>query len=289
MRSLLIIVIAAVLSIIGTLFYLQTQNKGAESGKETAYERVLRTGTIRCGYGVGAPYVSMDPNTKQMKGFAVDVFNAIGKNLNLKVEWTEETGWGGMPAALEAGRIDVGCSSLWMSAFAARETLFSDVYVYSAMYYYVRADNDKFETLADLADKKARFGYVEGGNTQGVITRRMFPNNELVPYSPETQGGVQLLELASGKMDALLNEPGTIAAYNDKADVKLRAVSPDRPATLVGNAFPLGKGEVMLKNMIDTAIREMQASGELAQLMKPYQDAVPGAYFLPNAPYSLQR
>ena len=119
MRTLLIIVLATVLSITGTVFYLHSQDKGEAGGKETAYERVLRTGTIRCGYGVGAPYVEMDPNTKKMKGFAVDVATAIAKRLNLNIEWTEEAGWGGIVPALNDGRVDLGCSSLWMTASTA--------------------------------------------------------------------------------------------------------------------------------------------------------------------------
>lgn len=287
MRSQFIVLIAVIASVLVTGLYFKNTDSGAASPKtETAYERVIRTGTIRCGYGVAAPYVEMDPNTKKMRGFAVDIMEAIGKNLNLNIEWTEETGWGGMPEALNAGRIDVGCSSLWMSAPISREALFSDVYLYNAMYFYVRADNDKFETLQDLETQKAKLTYIEGDNTQGVITKRMFPNNELLAQPTTMQSGEQILNVVNGKADALIMDPGIVANYNSKADIKLRALSPEKPAATVGNAFPLPKNETMLKNMIDTAIREMVASGEMAQIIEPYQAKSPNSFFVPAQPYS---
>lgn len=292
MRSVLLLIIAVVLSIAGTLFVLKQQEAGSgpTAGKEeSAYERVLRTGTIRCGYGVSAPYLSMDPNTKKMSGFSVDMMDVIARNLNLKVEWAEETGWGGLTTALNDGRIDLGCSLLWVSAPVAREVLFSKIPLYNAMFFWVREDDDRFATLDDLRDKKARMGFVEGDNTQEALTKRFFPDNTLVAYSKDMDSGLFFLEVSSNKVDAVLNDAPSVEAYNAKADIKLRAVSPDRPAVTVGNAFTIAKNEVMLKNMIDTAIEEILANGELAQIMKPYQEASPGAFYLPPIPYNLER
>lgn len=45
---------------------------GGKAPKETAFERIMRTGTMRCGYVVWAPYLSVDPKTGQMGGVAYD-------------------------------------------------------------------------------------------------------------------------------------------------------------------------------------------------------------------------
>ena len=289
MRSILLLIVAVMVSVGISMILIKPQSGGGVETKaiETAYERVIRTGTIRCGYGVGAPYVEMDPNTKEMSGFAVEVMEAIGRNLNLKIEWIEETGWGGLTSALNNGRVDVGCSSLWVSAPVAREALFSDIYLFNAMFFWVREDNETLQTLNDLNRKNVKIGYIEGDNTQKTLTNRILPKAATIPYSRDLQSGVLFMEVAADKIDAVLNDPPTIAVFNERADIKLRAVSPEKPTVTVGNAFPLPKNEVMLKNMIDTAISEMLASGELAQIMKPYQEATPDAFFLPSDPYKI--
>ena len=42
--------------------------------------------------------------------------NAIGKTLDLKIEWTEEVGWGNIGEGLKAGRYDMACVSMWPDA-----------------------------------------------------------------------------------------------------------------------------------------------------------------------------
>ena len=39
-----------------------------EAKKETAYERVTRTGVLRCGYATWPPNVMKDPNTGKVSG-----------------------------------------------------------------------------------------------------------------------------------------------------------------------------------------------------------------------------
>jgi ABC-type amino acid transport substrate-binding protein len=62
--------------------------------KETSYDRVMRTGVIRCGYVEWPPYLLKDPNTQEFSGLIYDYMMAIGKDLGFKVEWSESVGWG---------------------------------------------------------------------------------------------------------------------------------------------------------------------------------------------------
>jgi ABC-type amino acid transport substrate-binding protein len=62
----------------------------AEEGKESAFDRILRTQTIRCGYVVYPPSIIKDPNTGRLSGIFYDITEKMGERLNLKIEWTEE-------------------------------------------------------------------------------------------------------------------------------------------------------------------------------------------------------
>ena len=50
--------------------------------KETAYERMTRTNTLRCGYNLWEPWVMKDPTTGVMSGAFVDFIEMIGNGNN---------------------------------------------------------------------------------------------------------------------------------------------------------------------------------------------------------------
>src|ERR1700722_20209029 len=60
--------------------------------KESAYDRVMRTQTIRCGYVLRTPLLVKDPNTAQLSGLFYEYVENLGKALHLKIEWSEEMG-----------------------------------------------------------------------------------------------------------------------------------------------------------------------------------------------------
>ena len=49
----------------------------AGDDKESAYERVIRTGIIRCGYFVWPPFLAIDPNTNKKSGIFFDIVEEI--------------------------------------------------------------------------------------------------------------------------------------------------------------------------------------------------------------------
>ncbi|MDE2029943.1 MAG: transporter substrate-binding domain-containing protein, partial [Alphaproteobacteria bacterium] len=87
----------------------------AQAARETTYDRVLRTGTIRCGYSDWKPLFWVDPNTKEKKGIFADLTKEIGKRLGLKIVWQEELGWGSVVEAIKSGRVDMSCAGYWLN------------------------------------------------------------------------------------------------------------------------------------------------------------------------------
>lgn len=81
----------------------------AEDGTESAYERVMRTQTIRCGYVVYPPAVIQDPNTGALSGIIYDVMQEAGNLLGLEIEWAEEVGWANTVETIRTGRTDAIC------------------------------------------------------------------------------------------------------------------------------------------------------------------------------------
>lgn len=51
--------------------------------EESAYDRVMRTNEIRCGYGIYAPWIQKDLVTGEIKGVMADVAEAVAKQLDM--------------------------------------------------------------------------------------------------------------------------------------------------------------------------------------------------------------
>src|SRR5438874_1363658 len=77
------------------------------------YDRVMSSGVIHCGYVVYPPGLLKDPNTGKLSGVFYDIMESAAKSLQLRLEWTEEVGWGSMIEGLQANRYDMICSPVW--------------------------------------------------------------------------------------------------------------------------------------------------------------------------------
>ncbi len=117
----------------------------AQASAETSYERVMRTGVLRCGYIPYAPAVIIDPNTKRFSGLIPEVMAEAGRLLDLKIEWTEELGFGTTVDALKGGRVDAICIGFWENPAEGRHVFFSRPMYYSPVYPYVRANDHRFD------------------------------------------------------------------------------------------------------------------------------------------------
>src|ERR1017187_1796282 len=86
---------------------------------------VLARGAIRVGYIVNPPSLFKDPNTGKLSGIYYDAMEEAGKNLGLKIDWAEETGWGTMVEGLDAKRFDMVVGGIWPSSTRGKRVDFS--------------------------------------------------------------------------------------------------------------------------------------------------------------------
>src|SRR5258708_1183452 len=100
-------------------------NRGQAAKKETVFERIMRTGTIRCGYILAPAWVMKDPNTGTMSGSIVDYVNALGDALKFKVVWQEEMNLGTYMQDLQNRRYDLECSGGWPNALRGKQIEYS--------------------------------------------------------------------------------------------------------------------------------------------------------------------
>jgi polar amino acid transport system substrate-binding protein len=98
------------------------------------------------------PIAFKDPATNQLSGFDIELGEAIGKELGVKVEW-QETAFAQMLPSIQTGRVDMAMAG--MSDLPARreQVDFIDYMVSGAQFYTVTAFKDQVKTPDDLCGK----------------------------------------------------------------------------------------------------------------------------------------
>ena len=252
--------------------------------KESAYERVIRTNTLRCGYGFWEPGLSRDPATGKIRGIFYDYLEAIGRHTSLKIEWTEEIGWGDFPAALNEGRIDAMCFGAWPKATTAREVLFTEPTYYLPINAYVHEGDIRFDHAIDKVNAPSIKISTMDSELSSELARSRFPEAQTLSVPQISDSSVLLLNVANGKADITFTDAWTGAAFMSKNPGKLRVVALDRPLRLFGHTIPVARGEHSLVSLLNAATDEIMASGEFAAIVQRYE-TIPGVLLMQEPQY----
>ena len=122
----------------------------APSARPADLPPTLKVGTE----GVYPPFSYHGGTGNGLTGYDIDVMNAIGKHLGVKVEYVE-TPFDSMFAALEAGRFDVVANQITFNEERNARYDLSDPYVETTGVLVVRKDEKGITKLADLKGKRA--------------------------------------------------------------------------------------------------------------------------------------
>jgi ABC-type amino acid transport substrate-binding protein len=266
-----VIFLALFMGYVGARMAPSDNTAQTEIKKETAYERVLRTGVLRCGYAMWPPLVlNKDPNTGELRGIAKDIIETAAKNLSLKVEWTTETGWGDFPQGLNDGRFDVFCGTVWQSAAKARQIRYLSPMFYNPVYAYVRADDIRFDTgFKKLNDPQFKISG-QDGEVSEFIAHNFFSKAKYVGQPQMSELGLIFMNVANKKADIVFNVPDIADDFMKNNPDTLKRVSSE-PFMLSGTAYGVAMNEVNLQQMLDSAIIEMINNGTLNKILDDNQ------------------
>ncbi|MDR3423576.1 MAG: transporter substrate-binding domain-containing protein [Alphaproteobacteria bacterium] len=179
----LLVVALSVATTLATAHFMATlAPKNNEANHETAYDRVLQTGVLRCGYADWPPYVfTKDPTTGQVSGILADVTKAVAAKLNLKVDWAENTGWGSYIESLRSHRIDAFCSGVWRQGERGRYIGYGLPIFFSATYPYVAMNDHRFDKdLSAINHPDIRISAMDGEQSD-IIAKDSFPKANTNP------------------------------------------------------------------------------------------------------------
>lgn len=209
--------------------------------------------------GTDEPNSFIDPRTRAIVGYEVDIASAVARKLGVKAVFKQVAVAARIPE-LQQGHIDILAASLTHNKEREAQVDFALTHLVTGSTVMVRA-NSGITKLDQLAGKKVMT--VKGG-TQETNLRKVVPSAQIVTFE-NTQQAFQALR--QGKGVAYVNDESSMLTDHAKlgaAGKQFRILQPS--IGLEALALGLRKGEPQLKSVVDATLRELEASGQAEQL-----------------------
>jgi polar amino acid transport system substrate-binding protein len=284
MKNIILSALVAAIVVFGISHYAP-QQMAAEQKQETVYERVQRTGVLRCGYGLEPPMLSVDPNTGKVAGATVEIVEQIAALLNWKVVWTEQVAWSEMTAGLMANRYDLVCNGKWVFAPQAKGGQFTIPIYFTAVHAYGRADETRLDDKLTGLNSDSYTLTSMDGEMNYYIARSRFPNAKRVEFPGLTEPGQLILAITTKKADVTFLPAFLADDYMAKNPGQIRQLT-TQPLSVFDTAFMYKTGEAAFGGVLDAALRQLRGDGAIDATLDKY--GVPASTTLRVAtPYRL--
>ena len=277
-RQILPIVIVSFLTAYAAERYFQPSGM-ASGARETAFDRVVRSGTLHCGYEYWDGAVMRDTQTGEVYGPWVDLTNKLGKALGLRIDWTYQVGWGDVGVALKSGKIDAMCAGMWTSASKAKEIAFTTPLAFQALEAFVRTDEHRFDGgLESLNDPQVNMSVIDSDNSD-FIAQGDFPKAHRVALSAlNGTDSEQLIQVMNGKADVAFVAAGAWRQFEKSNPGKIRRLAPEHKLRAFGLAYAVDNQDHRMVQMLNTAIDEIHNSNDIDKVLDKANIDFPDMY-----------
>ncbi len=270
MKSMLTTTIIAIIAAFGTVHFIGDTNGASSTKTETAYERVMRTGVLRCGYGMWEPLFGVSPETGKRHGIFYELTEQIGKLMNLEIEWVEEVPWEGMVAGLNAGRYDAVCSGKWVYGAQGAQAAYAMPVMFNIVHAYARVDDNRFEeTLSNLNSPEFTIA-VQDGDVSLEIAESLFPEAKRVAVVRNSATTLLMTNVANLKSDITFMDAATARGFSSKNPNKLKIITKTSPIRSYQTTYMYQMHDYALGNLLNASLRQLQDSGVTENIINKY-------------------
>jgi polar amino acid transport system substrate-binding protein len=234
----------------------------AVSGVSSLHAAEIRMGAE----GAYAPFNYLDAGG-QLKGFDIDVGNAICAKLKADCIWSANE-WSGIIPALQAKKFDIMASSMAITEARMQQVSFSEPYYYNAMRFVALKDLG----LSDVTPQNAS-GKVIGTQTGSIavdVLQRFFPDNEVRLYPTL---GDAFMDMENGRLDLLLESRIALSDWISKgADCCEFVGSEFLLDGTLGAGMAFRKDDDPLRARVNQALEEIIEDGSYEKIRTRYFD-----------------
>ncbi|SDS20499.1 transporter substrate-binding domain-containing protein [Bradyrhizobium canariense] len=219
----------------------------AHAQQASRLDDIVKRGTLRVGMtGDYLPFTSLDKATQKYRGFDVDMAEALGKAIGVKVEYVQ-TAWPQLMKDFEADNFDIAMGGISITLDRQKKGLFSTPVMREGKTPIARcADKGKYETLAEI-DKPGTRVIVNPGGTNERFARAHVKNAEIKIYNDNV---TIFDEIAKGDADLMMTDASETRYQQKLHPGVLCAVHPDQPFDFAEKAYWIQR-DVALKDFVD--------------------------------------
>ncbi|MDE7014341.1 MAG: basic amino acid ABC transporter substrate-binding protein [Kineothrix sp.] len=206
------------------------------------------------------PFEYVDDNGEP-DGFDIALIKAIGEKLGVEVQ-VENMEFSALVASI-GGKIDVAIAGMTVTDERKETVDFSDSY-YTAVQYVILPKDSEIAAAADLEGKAIG---VQLGTTGDFIAEEI-AGAEVAQYNKALDA---VNDLVNGRLDCVIVDKNPALVFQSKFEDQVKAVDGaqfDFEAEEYAIAIP--KGDTVLAEQINAALKEMMDDGTFDELVKEY-------------------
>lgn len=237
--------------------------------QDSVLQKIQKTKIIHAGYIPYPPFVIVDPNTRKLSGYFIELMDEIVARMGpgIKLEY-EETTWGTMVVGVQSGKFDIVVSGIFSTIPRAMQVTFSRPVMLVGLSAVTRADDKRFKTAEDLT-KPGLVVAVTAGEVGHSYAQQYLPKAKLIVMdTPDITR--PMLEVISGRADVGIADSMSVFNFVQAHKGKVNNVFAERPLYLYGTGLMLPR-DLQWKDFIDQAIDFLEYSKVLAHLEKKYK------------------
>lgn len=220
--------------------------------------------TLRVGMSGGYfPFTFVEQD--ELKGFEVDVMNAVGEITGDDIEFVTAS-FSGLAGMLESGRIDTIANQITITPEREAKYVFTEPYVYDGAQVVVKAGNDAIQGVEDLSGKSVAVNL--GSNYEQLLREQ--PNAEEIDIRTYESNIEQ--DVALGRVEAFVMDRVSATQVIKEKGLPLELAG--QPFSTIENALPFRDNEAgrAQRNRVGDALSELRDSGELSDISEKWFD-----------------
>lgn len=207
------------------------------------------------------PFTFVEQDT--LKGFEVDVMNAIGKEMGREIQY-QTANFSGLFGMLESGRIDTVANQITITEERQKAYIFSEPYVYDGAQVVTKEGNTEVESVEDLKGKTVAVNL--GSNFEALLRE--------LPYADEinikTYESNLERDTALGRVDAFVMDRVSASQIIKEKPLPLELAGPT--FSQITNAYPFRDTDAgrALREEVNAALATLRDNGTLASISEKW-------------------
>jgi cyclohexadienyl dehydratase len=249
-----------ILAALASVFLLVSAS--AQAQQPSRLDDIVKRGTLRVGMtGDYLPFSDLDKATQKFRGFDVDMAEALGKALGVRIEYIQ-TAWPQLMKDFEADHFDIAMGGISITLDRQKKGTFSTPIMREGKTPIARcADAGKYETIAEI-DKPGTRVIVNPGGTNERFARATIKNAEIKTWNDNV---TIFDQIASGDADLMMTDASETRYQQKLHPGVLCAVHPERPFDFAEKAYWMQR-DVALKDFVDQWLHMAREDGSTQKI-----------------------